>query len=228
MLAAFGVIACPAALAAGPRQTASFQFSSTMPGAVTGIHVRLDFQNPDNPELKPYAVARMVVHGGLIGDTSVPPRCNASDAQVLAEGPAACPKGSKLGGGTAVADTGSDGGPTPRYTTSDVSDFNEAEGILGFSQNRENGIRAVDHTKFEGDTSTLDFPVFPGFPPPEPFTPVKSLDVTFPPYVNKKGRAYARTPITCPPEGYWTIVAEFTYHDGVTQTVESHSPCQPG
>jgi hypothetical protein len=213
---------------AGVRQTASFKFTTTKPGSPSGVRVKLRFQNPDDPALKPYAVKRMVFHwpGRHLGDTTVPARCNASDAQILAQGPEACPPKSKVGGGTAVTDSG--GGGDTRYQNVTVSTFNEKGGLIGVTVTDSLPlIRTVDHTKFDTKTRTksTDVTPFPGVPPPEPYTPVKSLDLFYPKLV-RKGRAYGMTPKRCPRAGYWTFVADFIYHDGVKQSVESHSPCR--
>jgi hypothetical protein len=193
--------------------------------------VSLSFQNPDDPAAKPYAVSKMVVHGGLIGDTSVRPRCTATDAEIMLEGPSACPADSQVATGRAVSDTGGgDFGPFHRFHQVAVTDFNAADGITGVGVDEtQPPIKTADHTKFvDSQTSSLDFPTTPGTPPPDPYTAVKSLDVSLPPYVSPDGRAYFRTPATCPDVGYWTITADFTYHDGVTQTLVSHSPCDRG
>ena len=217
--------AAPAAAAPGARQTASFEFTSRVPGTSTGTVAHLEFQNPENPSEKPPAVARMVVDApaGSVTDTSVPPQCHASDAELYVEGTSACPAGSKIGGGLSVSDTGG-GGPFPRYDDATITDFNTQGGVIGFGQVSSPPIRSVDHTTFSGTTATTNFPVFPGVPPPDPYTPIKSLDISFPPY-SRNGRAYTRTPPTCPRSGYWTFKIDFTYRDGVTQSVESHSPC---
>lgn len=226
MVAVVAMGGSSAAAATGARQTGSFTYTSTTPQAATGTVASFQFQNPDNPSEKPYAVASMAVHAppGTIVDTNVRPQCQASDAQLLAEGSTACPAETKVGGGTAVSDTGG-GGPSPRYSQATVSDFNGQNEIIGFAQANDVAfIRSVDHTTFQGDTSTTVFPVFPGLPPPEPYTPLQSLQIYFPPFEHD-GRAYIRTAPTCPPIGYWTITTDFTYHDGVTQSIESHSPC---
>jgi hypothetical protein len=62
--------------------------------------------------------------------------------------------------------------------------------------------------------------------PPDDYTPLKSLDVDFPP--RKSGsHALTRTPPRCPRSHRWTIVTEFTYVDQVTQRLVSHSRCRP-
>lgn len=187
----------------------------------------LEFRNPEDPSLKPHAVARMVVHrpqGGVI-DTTVPPQCRASDAQLMLEGAAACPAGSKIGSALSVSDTGG-GGPFPRYSETAISDFNGHNEIIGVGVNNDiPALRFVDRTKIDGNTTTTNFPLIPGAPPPDPYTPLKSLHLVIPAYV-RGGRAYMRTPPRCPAAGYWTTTLEFTYRDGVTESVESRSPCQ--
>jgi hypothetical protein len=39
-------------------------------------------------------------------------------------------------------------------------------------------------------------------------------------------RSYITTPPTCPRRRYWVNQVTFTYFDGVTQTVETRSPCK--
>jgi hypothetical protein len=218
-LAAFG--ATPAA-AAGPRQVGSLMFTSTVPGAVTGNELSFQFQNPDDPTLKPYAAARMVIHmpPGTVMDTTVPPQCHATDAEIYALGPAACPPDTQVGWGTAFSDNG-DG--TDSQT--DLTHFNNQDEVVGIGVVKDiPAIKTIDRTRIDGETTTSNFPLFPGAPPPEPYTPVKSLAIHFAPY-SRDGRAYTRTPPTCPAAGYWTFTIDFTYRDGVTESVESHSPC---
>jgi hypothetical protein len=72
------------------------------------------FVNPSDPNAKPYAVKTMVVHGprGSIVDTSVPPQCRATDAEIYVEGPAACAADSQIGSGFAESDQGDSDGLT--------------------------------------------------------------------------------------------------------------------
>lgn len=213
--------------AAVPRQVGSLTYTTTVPGAPTGLQLNFEFQNPEDPSLKPHAVAKMVVHrppGGVI-DTTVPDQCHASNAELMIQGPAACPPDSKIGDAVVVGDTGSSG-PLPRYTRTNITNFNNQDEIVSVGENEDLPlIRPVDRTKIEPDKTTTNFPAIPGQPPPDPFTAFKSYRFLFPPYV-RDGRTYNRTPSTCPASGYWTMTIEFTYRDGVTETVESRSPCK--
>ena len=231
-IAAVLVAAVPAtASALVPRQSGSNLFTTSTPGAATGATFNFAFTNPENPNQKPHTINRIVVRypAGTTFDNGAVPQCHATDAQLEVQGDAACPPASKVGSGLAVSDTGSSGGPFPRYTQSAISQFNGDNELIGVGTNKDiPAIKTVTHTKFNGTTASTNFPTFPGFPPPDPYTPLKSLNVFFPKRV-ENGRATERTPRTCPAVGYWTIVTEFTYVDGVTQKVVSHSSCKrPG
>src|SRR5436305_1994129 len=80
-------------LAATPRQTAGLTFTAQTPGAPTGQTFTAEFQNPENPDQKPHAVARIVDHypAGTVFDLNAAPHCTASDAELQVEGAAACP-----------------------------------------------------------------------------------------------------------------------------------------
>jgi hypothetical protein len=222
-----GIGGASIAVAAVPRQVGTLTFTTSQPGAAGGTVLDVDFQNPDDPNAKPYAVETMVIHmpPGTVTDTTVPPQCHATDAEIYLQGPAACPPDSKIGSGLAVSDNGP--GSSPRYDETELTHFNNQDEIVGIGVNKRiPAIKTIDRTQIEGDTTTSFFPLFPGFPPPEPYTPVKSLDVTLPAY-ERDGRIYNRTPPTCPGVGYWTFVLDFNYRDGGTESIESRSPCTP-
>jgi hypothetical protein len=217
------------ATAAGVRQSGDELFTSTKPGSATGNTFHFAFTNPETPAQKPHTVTRIAVHypAGTVFDSGAAPQCTATDAQLQVQGPSACPANSKVGSGLAVSDTGSSGGPFPRYTESTISQFNGHNEVIGVGVNKSiPAIKTVTHTKFNGTTASTDFPTFPGTPPPDPYTPLKSIKVDFPRRAHD-GRATVRTPPSCPSVRYWTIVTDFTYADGLTQHVVSHSPCKP-
>lgn len=73
-----------------------------------------------------------------------------------------------------------------------------------------------------------EVPTFPGTPPDG-----GAIDTTdFEDFRIAQGRGagqrgYITTPPQCPASGHWTNRVDFTYSDGATRTVESHSPCEP-
>lgn len=212
-----------------PRQSGKNVFTANKRGSATGSSFHVKFRNPENPSQKPHTVSRIVVHypKGTTFDSKAAPQCHASDAELQAEGPDACPADSKVGGGLAVSDTGGSGPFPPRYTTSKITQFNGDGDLIGVGVNKDiPAIKTVTHTTFKGTTASTDFPTFPGMGPPDDYTPLKSLTVDFP--LRKSGRhALTRTPRHCPRSRRWTIVTKFTYVDGVTQRLVSHSPCRP-
>jgi hypothetical protein len=221
-VAAIVAVGAVPAAASGPRQTGGITFTATSPGTSTGTTLDFLFVNPDNPALKPYSVDKMIIHRppGTAIDTTVPPQCHATDAEIYALGPAACPDDSWIGSGWAISDQGNN---TTSQTT--ITHFNNQDEVVGIGVNDQiEAIKTIDRTRFEGDTSTSTFPIFPGVPPPEPYTPVKELHIRFPAY-SRNGGIYNRTPLTCPSVGYWTFTTDFVYRDGVTESIESHSPC---
>lgn len=214
-----------AAAAGGSRQTAAYTFTTATPRAPTGYRFSVDFQNPNDPSGKPYSVAEWIIRlpSGTVLDTQAIPQCSASDAQFYLEGAGACPAASRIGGGTIVTDFGSPGG-LPRYGDNTVSQFNGNHEYIGYAETQNPPTRAVSRTTIDGETLTSPIPTFPGFPPPDPYLAFRTVRLSGPAIVNH-GRATARTPASCPANGHWTTTLTFVYHDGVSQTVKSNSPC---
>lgn len=212
-----------------PRQSGKNVFTSSKRGSATGTSFHVKFRNPEDPSRKPHTVSRIVIHypKGTRFDSKAAPQCHASDAELQAQGPDACPRESKVGGGRAVSDTGGSGPFPPRYTTSKITQFNGDGEVIGVGVNQDiPAIKTVTHTTFKGSTASTNFPTFPGMGPPDDYTPLKSLTVDFPP--RKTGaHATVRTPSRCPRSPRWKIVTAFTYVDGVTQRLVSHSACRP-
>jgi hypothetical protein len=213
--------------ATAKRQFGSFTYTNVHPGKPTGIVADFTFVNPGDKNVKPYSVAKMVVRApapNLI-DTVHFPRCHASDAELQSQGFDGCPANTQIGHGLVRSDTGSGSGES-RYSHTPVRDFNGDHEVIGVGENKEiPAIRSVDHTKLHGRDSTTVFPSFPGFPPPDAYTPIKTLHIVFGRHV-RNGHTYARTPPSCPKSRRWTIEVTFTYHDGVVQTLKSKSPCR--
>jgi hypothetical protein len=220
------------AAAATDRQTASFTFTATQPGVPTGSNFSVDWQDPANPSGKPYAVMRTVVTlpPGAVTDTSAPEECKATNAELEAQGAAACPPSTRVGGGDVVSDTGSTGAFPPRFVHNKVDLFNNTDELIGVADATDSPVvpgitRTVNRSPIQGRTTTSDYPAFPGNPPPDNFSAIKTLHLSGAPLVHN-GRAYLRTPPVCPSSGHWTTSITFTYFDGVSQTVEATSPCR--
>jgi hypothetical protein len=164
---------------------------------------------------------------GLRYDTSVPERCSASDAELEVLGSAACPAGSRVGGGTTtIAFLG-------RFpTTMSLDVFNNTnEQIMlihsvGLSSVARGRIFPDGSIEYAGPTC------FPSVPPagcPVDNVLQLSSSVTVPPYtrtVNGVVGSYITTPPVCPPAGAWENPVRFWWADGSVDTVVIHEPCR--
>lgn len=226
VLLGLAVPVAPAA-AAGARQSGGATFTTTHPGAATGADTNLDFWNPDDPAAKTPSLRSFTIKwpAGTVIDTTVPDQCTATDAELYAEGSAACPPGSRLGGGTLVSDTGSTDPSYPRYVTNIVDQFNNRDELIGVANSvGDPSIRTVTRSKIAGTTYSTTIPPFPTFSMTDPFVGFKSWRLHSDAYV-RNGLAAFRTPPHCPKAGYWTVAMTFTYWDGVTQALTNRSAC---
>ena len=210
-----------------PRQSYSDRFTTETPGAPTGRTYAIDYFDPANREGKPHAFSHLRVElaEGARFDTSAIPQCKASDAELMASGPSACPADTKVGTDETVVDTGFDG--PARYSTADFSFFNNKDELILFVSVRENGARLVIRARVGRNTIDIDNPMIPGTPPDG--GAAKSQRGTFYPRSTRRaGRQlnYITTPPSCPASGFWVNRVHYTYRDGVKQTAESRSPCR--
>ena len=211
------------------RQSFSGTFTTQAPGSSSGYKLSIDYVDPQNPGGKPYAVERIVqrLHPGTRIDTSVPPRCEASDAQLVSQGEAGCPSTSRVGGGRLDADTGMGAGSVPRVIESRVVFFNAEDELILFTESTNAGdppIRTSGRVQVGPGTLTSMVPPVPGSPPPDSFLALKRVRVALEPVtreVDGRRRAFITTPAVCPPARRWLAQASFTYRDGVTQTAAS-------
>src|SRR5688572_10139544 len=115
---------------AGGRQHVELTFDEHRPGHVTALRLAIDYVNPSDPAAKTPAEERVVevLAAGARIDTSVPQRCPAADSELIARGAAACPAGSRVGGGELDVDTGVPG--PGRVVQSRVTQFNNTDEIV--------------------------------------------------------------------------------------------------
>jgi hypothetical protein len=229
VLAALLASAASQALAQeGTRQIATSPFEERRPGTSTGARLAIDYVNPDDPSAKPRAVQKVVIAyaPGATIDTSVPERCAASNGELTAQGPSACPSGSIVGGGEIDLDTGVPG--PGRIVQNDVTLINNRDELILLLESRsEPRSRVVARSVVQGGTITSEVAPVPGGPP-DGFTAIKRVRLRLDARSSGQGagrKNYLTTPASCPAGGAWTTTVTFTYRDGVTQTARSSSPC---
>jgi len=222
------VLALPSlALAGGSdsRQEATFKLTSAAPGNATGERFKFDYVNPDDPEAKPPAVEKVVTKlpKRASFDVSVPGSCTATDAELMAEGAAACPESSLIGGGVVTVDTGL---PEPgRIVTADVVFVNNAEDPEGefiyVNTVRDTLARTVIRADVKRRKTVTVAGLLPGTPPDGGAIYTVDIKVDL---ISKRSGDYITTPPRCK-DGDWTTRVRFFYPDGVDQTVKTDSPC---
>lgn len=213
--------ALPAAASAGSKPRADFalDFSARKPGVPTGIHLQILYKGSSS-DAKPSPIRKIVIATpkGTRFDTSALARCGATDQELMAEGDAACPPASRLGGGQLTAITGF--GPPVDPFVGDASIYNGDGEFMEFVKERSSGRPlGTDRLQIKGSTWIGHPPTTPGGPP-DGETAIRRIDFTFAPKA-----AWALTPPTCGKNGRWRSTGTFTYADGVTVSVPDDTPC---
>jgi hypothetical protein len=162
-------------------------------------------------------------------DTTVVPHCSASDIELEAFGPPACPAASRLGGGT------TEGVWLGRFrTTLKIEVFNNtAEQI--FLVSGSPGLATVARGRIyrNGSIEFASPTCFPSIRPPG--CPVDNAlqlgsDVTIPARTRKirgRVRSYMTTATRCPASRSWRTPIRFWWADGSVDTVVAKQPCRP-
>ena len=230
-IAAVLALVAPAhANAAEPPRVASYvdRFSSPLPGTSTARYAEIDFVNPTDRDGKPRALthAHVVFAPGTVVNTRALPECEATDAEIVASGPAACPAGSIVGRGLSNFDTGFPG--DARHIISDLTFVNARNQLVFVAKPRAGGPYVVLRGRYSrGNVLDVDAPPLPGTPPDGAGDDHEVLDLKEHSTVRGGRRiAYIRTPPTCPASGRWTNTVTYTFRDGVKQTFRAHTPCR--
>jgi len=206
---------------AGPQFSSTFDMTylSHTPGAASGQVPRMTWSDPGAPNGVPKIIKRIVMTfaRGTRFDTAALPRCHATDAQLKASGPAACPKASRLGAGhsTGVFNSGHSTGVfnSGGELVTDVTLFN-ARGQIVVVVQVSGAVVTEFRDRVAGRTVTIE-PVLPAG------VALKRLKLRIPRHGD-----YQRNPSTCPKSGRWTTVARFTYVDGSHETHRDATPCR--
>lgn len=233
VVAAAASVAGPALAQELPRQSTELRFTTEVPDSSSGDTLAIDVRDPEDPAGKPPAVERIVqrFHRGTVIDTSVPPRCEASDPELVAQGSEACPEATRIGGGTLVVDLGAGAGPFPRLVRNRVVYFNADEELILFTETTNTDgppIRTVTRVEVDRRAMTSMVAPVPAIDPEDPFLAIKRVRTRLKPVSIGRGseqRSFIETPAACPSDATWTNVVVLTYRDGVTQADRTESPC---
>ena len=204
------------------RQSARAKFTTALPHHATGLRLKIDYVNPEDESAKPPAVRRVetILARGSRIDTSVPELCEASDAQLMAQGESACPDGSQVGDGVLTIDSGFPG--PGRFVTADVLFLNNTDELIFLSTVRGTGARVVTRASVGQRSTTSEAPMLPGTPPDGGAIDTVRVRLRS---IEKAGDAYITTPKNCPEGGRWVNRIRFTYADDVSQAVRSRNGC---
>lgn len=223
-LVAVGV---PSASAQGPsRQNAVAQFTEQRPASSTGLHIGIDYRNPNDPSAKPFAVQRILttLAPGTRIDTSAPAQCTLSDAQLMANGARDCPGASIVGSGKVSLSSRT---ADPDLNT-DVTLINNANELIFLVETATTPTtRMLIRSPIRGNTISNEVPRLPGGPPDGTLA-IRTVDLTIGAVSRRDGaqvRNYITTPPVCPASNRVGGSVAFTYFDGVSQTVPSFSAC---
>ena len=220
--------ALPASAAGSSPADFSLTFDSTKPStpADVGLHIVFkDPQDPDNPyrgqELTSVTIA---APKGTVFDGAAVPACGASNEQLMAQGPAACPAASRVGGGFGSVISGFGPPFDPFYL--DVHLFNFGGGVIElFTFEDSDTTAAIVRAHFtDQSTMVLD--------PTEasqglPIGVSREFSFTYHAVGSAAGQAFITTPPDCPASGSWTSQLIWTIRSGTTYSASASSPCSP-
>jgi hypothetical protein len=163
-LAACALLVFPAlaAAGAGSRQEAKLKFTQKRAGAPSGLKLRIDYVNPDDPEAKPPSVRRVVtvLARGAGYDTGAPDLCAASDVELAVLGTSACSARSVVGAGVITFDTGLPG--PSRIITVDTIFLNNTNEQIFVNTVRGAGARVPTRSEVRRRRNTAEAPFLPG------------------------------------------------------------------
>jgi hypothetical protein len=214
----------------GPHETLDNRYTTTEPNAAAGFDFTGTYHAAGDSAGDPPYMRRMVFYlpPGLRYDTSVPKRCSATDLELATSGAAACPPGSRLGGGTT---TSKFLGGFPSTVAVDFLNNTDQQIILARSPGLSTVARGQIHP--DGSVEWASPTCFPSIQPAGcPVDDVLQLEssLSVPPYTRTSHgvvRSYLTTPPTCPAAGHWETPIRLWWADGSVDTVTTEQPCTP-
>jgi hypothetical protein len=231
-LVLLGAATLPVAAAAtpvsGPHETIDSRYTTTRPNAPSGFSFSGTYHAAGDPSGYPPYMRKMVFYNraGARYDTSVPERCSASDVELAAFGAAACPPGSRLGGGTTKT---SFMGSSP--TSVDVDFFNNSSEQIILARSPLLATVARGRIYRDGSVEFASPTCYPSLQPVGcPVDDVLQLESTInlPAYTRTVGgrtRSWLTMPRTCPASRHWDGPVRLWWADGTVDTVITSAPC---
>jgi len=205
------------------RTVVALPFTTRQPSTSTGLRISIHYRDEHDPNAKPKTFHKLEVElpAGIHIDQRVVPACTASDSELMAQGPSACPR-SKVGDGTVTLMTGF---PPPGDTfATDVTVLQGQGELLDvFRAKGSDQTLAVDHVKIAGRTLIDEPQSVPGGPP-DGRSAVRDVRLRIGART-ARGRAYLRTPPSCPADARWESRFTVFYDDDVTDVALATSPC---
>jgi hypothetical protein len=195
-------------------------FGTTTTGTEAKPTLAIAYRNPDDPNGKPPAIASAVFRlpEDTRIDTAAVERCTATNDQIQASGPSACPPGSRVGSGTLTAVTGA--GPPADPVAGDVTLFNGADEIIEVvTVPGTQTVAGMDRLSVKANVLTAHPPAIPGGPP-DGRTAVKDIKVKI------DHSNYVTTPRECEVPG-WAYSASYEFANGAKQEVSHRHDCKP-
>lgn len=216
-----------AALAASEISTFSVKHSAKAEKASTGISFKTTFGDPEAANGLPSGVKAFSIklHKGTKIDAAGATQCQATAAELMAEGPAACPAASRIGKGTATATPPAGGAGV----TVGAVVFNEkvsGRNAFLFMFVSDNKYVTAFDAFVKGNTlsaSGLDGAIPGGLI-------VTKFNGTIDKHSKGKGKKkhnLITAPSVCPKSKKWTNSGTFTFTNGDKDTATSTSACKP-
>jgi hypothetical protein len=200
-------------------------FTTTAPGASTGVHVDVRLGAPVGSSHKPSPLTGAVIRlpKGTVINTAARPQCTAPDPAMQAAGTLACPSDSQVGKGSLEGQTGF--GPPVDPLVGDDTIFNGDNELIEIvtPPGAPAPAAGVDHLTIKGNILTAHPPTVPGGPP-DYETAIKRITFVIPAF-GAGDKAYVTTPPTCPKSGHWRTLATFYFADGSHNGVTADIPC---
>jgi hypothetical protein len=216
--------------ASGPHETVDMWSNTTRTNVSASLGYAARYYSATDPKADPPALRRLVIElpPGTRIDTSVPPRCMASDGELMLMGESACPPAARIGAGEATVRQLGLG-----VSTYPTVIYNAEDDMLELVKSGDRVVGVV-HTYIHGTTLDGPVPTCIGGGQPPSGCPVDELTLLanhleVKPISVGRGaarRSYGITPPTCPRSRRWKAPVTLYYADGSVDRVTPRTRCR--